>query len=98
MFKEIVPNIRGVIDGTYFYVEKSSIFDVQRKTYSTHKGRNLIKEMAIVLPDRKIFDMIGPFYSDGDHNDEWMWNWIQENNCGEVKEIFDVSEDEFFAD
>jgi len=33
-------------DVTYFYVTKSGDLDYQRKTYSHHKGRNLVK-MAV---------------------------------------------------
>ena len=98
LFKQIIPDVRGEIDGTYFYIEKSSVFDVQRKTYSGHKGRNLIKEMGIILPNGKIFDLIGPFFSDGDHSDEWMWSYIMDNNCGDIKKVFDLQYDEFLAD
>ena len=70
LFQEILPNIREGVDGTYFHIEKSSVFNVQRKTYNSHKGRNLLKEMAIILPNGRFFDLIGPFFSDGDHNDE----------------------------
>lgn len=76
LFKQLHPRVCGGIDGTYFYCEKSSVFDSQRKTYNSHKGRNLIKEMGVILPDGRIFDFLGPFYSDGDHNDEWMWLYI----------------------
>lgn len=38
--------------------------------------------MGVVLPNGKIFDMFGPFYSDGDHSDEWMWEWIVDDNTG----------------
>jgi hypothetical protein len=98
MFKELLPNVRGAVDGTYFYVEKNTVFDVQRKTYSSHKGRNLLKEMGIILPNGKFFDFIGPFFGDGDHNDEWIWKYITENNCGDVTEVFNLEDDEFLAD
>lgn len=98
LFQEILPDVRGVIDGTYFYIEKSTLFNVQRKTYSGHKKRNLVKEMAIVLPNGKFFDLIGPFFGDGDHNDEWMWRYIVENNCGDVTTAFHKEKDHFLAD
>jgi hypothetical protein len=31
--------------------------------------------MGIILPNGKIFDFIGPFFSDGDHNDECSNFW-----------------------
>lgn len=98
LFEQILPNVRGGIDGTYFYATKSSDFNSQRKTYNKHKGRNLFKEMGIILPDGRIFDLIGPFFSDGDHNDEWMWRYITDTNCGDLKDVFDLFEDEFLAD
>ena len=97
LFQKILPNIRGGIDGTYFYIEKSSVFNIQQKTYSSHKGRNLFKEMVIVLPDGKFFDLIGPFFSDGNHNDEWIWRYIVANNCEDVGKVFNKN-DEFLAD
>lgn len=98
LFKKCFPNVRGAVDGTYFYTEKSGDFTCQRKMYSVHKGANLFKEMGIVHPDGKIFDFIGPFFSDGDHNNEWMWTYIVENNCGNIRDTFDVKHDEFLAD
>ncbi|XP_075985546.1 uncharacterized protein LOC142982751 [Anticarsia gemmatalis] len=40
-----------VCDGTYIYVQKSSNFLFQRKTYSLHKFRNLVKPFLIVCTD-----------------------------------------------
>ena len=36
-----------VMDGTYLYIEKSSNNEMQRKTYSSHKHRHLVKPMLI---------------------------------------------------
>lgn len=36
-----------VMDGTYLYIQKSSSNKFQRKTFSMHKHRNLIKPMMI---------------------------------------------------
>lgn len=97
MFSQIWPKVVGVIDGTYFYCQKSYDFDFQKRTFSGQKKRNLIKFMGIVLPDGRFFDLIGPFYSDGDHSDEWMWEYILENNLGSIHDIF-TEDDEFLAD
>lgn len=98
MFSRIWPNVRGIIDGTYIYCEKSSDFNVQRKTFSGQKKRNLIKLMGIVLPDGRFFDLVGPFFSDGDHSDQWMWEWIIDSNCADVCDVFQFEKDEFMAD
>lgn len=37
-----------VADGTYMFIQKSSNYSFQRRTYSMHKGRNLIKSMMLV--------------------------------------------------
>jgi hypothetical protein len=37
-----------VIDGTYIYIQKSSQFSVQRRSFSMHKKRPLVKPMMIV--------------------------------------------------
>ena len=63
-----------------------------------HKNANLFKEMGIILPNGKIFDFIGPFFSDCDHNDEWMWIYIMDYNYGGVKTTFTLEVDEFLAD
>jgi len=37
-----------VADGTYMYIEKSSNYSFQRRSFSMHKGRPLVKPMMIV--------------------------------------------------
>lgn len=98
LFKNIHPDVCGTIDETYFYGEKSSVFEAQRKTYNKPKGRNLMKEMGIVLPNGRFYDFTGPFYSDGDHNDEWMWLYIVDNNLCGIKSVFQPETDKFLAD
>lgn len=56
MLKAIV-----IFDGTYLFIEKSSNFLFQRKTYSLHKYRNLIKPFLIVCADGYILDVTGPY-------------------------------------
>ncbi|CAF1419369.1 unnamed protein product [Adineta steineri] len=34
LFKRLFPNVVGIIDGTYFYCQKSECFEIQRKTWS----------------------------------------------------------------
>ena len=47
-----------ILDGTYIYVQKSANNIVQRRTYSMHKGRPLIKPMMIVASDGYIISAI----------------------------------------
>ena len=50
-----------VMDGTYLYVQKSANFLFQRKTYSLHKFRNLVKPFLVVCTDGYIIDVVGPY-------------------------------------
>jgi hypothetical protein len=50
-----------VLDGTYTYVQKSSNNSFQRKSFSGHKHRHLLKPFMIVCPDGYIIDAIGPY-------------------------------------
>lgn len=36
-----------IMDGTYLYIQKSSNNEMQRRTYSFHKHRHLVKPMII---------------------------------------------------
>lgn len=58
------PNINRVIaiyDGTYFYLQKSSNYKFQRKTYSSHKYRHLLKVFLIVSTDGYIIGSFGSY-------------------------------------
>lgn len=57
------------LDGTYIYIQKSSDYDFQRRSYSTHKNRSLLKPMVIVGTDGYILDVIGPYFADSSNND-----------------------------
>ena len=50
-----------VADGTYCYCQKSSNNAFQRKTWSTHKGRHLVKPFVICTSDGHILDIYGLF-------------------------------------
>jgi len=50
-----------VLDGTYIYIQKSSNYAFQRRNYSGHKHRPLLKPMMVVAPDGHIIDTIGPY-------------------------------------
>ena len=91
MFKEMFPNCKGVIDGGYIKIQKSKHHKIQKKTYSIQKQYNLIKMMDVVLPDGTIFDVFDPFFSDHQHNDESLWNYIVKNNLGGIRDFFDTS-------
>lgn len=65
--KTLYPNndIITTMDGTYFRCQKSENFNIQRRTYSSHKKYNLIKEMPIMMMNGTWLETFGPFFSDG---------------------------------
>jgi hypothetical protein len=97
LFQKLFPDVRGVIDGTYFYVQKSKNFDLQKRTYSSHKFRNLVKAMFIILPDGRIWDFAGLFFADGSHSDEFLWKYIIGENICDFSDCFQP-EDQFLGD
>ena len=69
-----------ILDGTYIYIEKSSKYTFQRKTYSMYKGRPLVKPMMVTSSDGYIVDIFGPYLANGKNNDAEILNKILENN------------------
>ena len=68
-----------ILDGTYIYIEKSSKYTFQRKSYSMYKGRPLVKPMVITASDGYIIDILGPFLADGKNNDAAILNSLLYN-------------------
>jgi len=63
-----------ILDGTYLYVEKSSDFYLQRRSYSSHKHRNLFKPMVVTAPNGYVIEADGLYFSDGLNNDAKILN------------------------
>jgi hypothetical protein len=55
LFTDDIQQVVLVMDGTYLYVQKSSHNELQRRTYSLHKHRHLIKPMIITTTVRIAF-------------------------------------------
>ncbi|KAF9423713.1 hypothetical protein HW555_001039 [Spodoptera exigua] len=51
----------AIFDGTYVFLQKSSNYLFQKKTYSLHKYDNLVKPFVIVSCDGHIIDVVGPY-------------------------------------
>lgn len=64
-----VENAIVVIDGTYLYFQKSRNYKLQRRMYSMHKYRNLLKVMMVVSTTGYILAIEGPYFGDGSNND-----------------------------
>lgn len=58
-----------VCDGTYIYIEKSWNYEFQRKSYSMHKSRPLLKPLILTSTTGYILELIGLFYGNSAKND-----------------------------
>lgn len=87
-------NIITIWDGTYIYIQKSSNYEFQRKTYSMHKKRPLIKPMMVVTPNGYILEAFGPYPAN--LNDAEIMNKILEQN-NSLSELF-IQNDIFLVD
>ena len=75
-----------VLDGTYLYIQKSSDYSFQRRSYSLHKHRPLIKPMVIVGSDGYILTVLGPYYADGKNNDAAITKHMFARNYENINE------------
>ena len=75
-----------VLDGTYIYIHKSNNFQFQRRSYSLHKGRPLVKPMVIVSTTGYYVSVLGPYFADSKNNDASILNHIIQSNTEEIKE------------
>ena len=73
-----------ILDGTYIYIQNSAHNILQRKTYSMHKGRPLVKTMMIVSTDGYIVSMLGPYFSNYKNNDAEITKHIIYNNKEDI--------------
>ena len=73
-----------VLDATYLYVQKSANNMLQRKLFSLHKHRPLIKPMMIVATDGYIVSAIGPYYADWRNNDANITDHLLRTNQEDI--------------
>ena len=78
-----------VADGTYIYIEKSSNYSFQRRSYSVHKGRPLVKPMMIVASDGYIISVLGPYLADGRNNDAKITEHMFKSNTENIQDWFE---------
>ncbi|XP_062566452.1 uncharacterized protein LOC134228771 [Saccostrea cucullata] len=86
-----------VLDGTYIYIQKSSNFQFQRRSYSTHKGRPLLKPMVVVSTDGYFLSVVGPYLADYKNNDASILNHMLKTNVEDMKNWF-KDDDVFIVD
>jgi len=77
-----------VADGTYLYIQKPSDCVLQRKTYSNHKCRNLVKPMMFVTTTGRIISADGPFFANNSNNDASILKDLIEKPESELMNLF----------
>lgn len=81
----------AVADGTYIYIEKSGNYSFQRRSYSVHKGKPLLKPMMLVATDGYILTVLGPYLADEKNSDAKITEHMLNSN---VKDIIDWFEED----
>lgn len=80
------PRAILVIDGTYIYIQKSDNFHFQRRTYSIHKGRPLVKPMVICTTSGYFLSILGPYFADSKNNDAAILNHAIAKNVDTIRQ------------
>ena len=82
-----------VLDGTYIYIQKSKNFSFQRRSYSLHKSRPLVKPMVVVTTTGHFVAILGPYLAK--NNDASILNHMLQRNINDIKEF--IKEDDIFV-
>jgi hypothetical protein len=98
LIRALYPALVAAVDGTYHEVQKSKRFLEQLKSYSDQKKYNLLKTLSLLTVDGRWWDLLGLFYSDGDHNDEMLWEYTWRTNPRNFKRIINEEDDQFLVD
>ncbi|CAG2205759.1 unnamed protein product [Mytilus edulis] len=69
-----------IMDGTYIYIQKSNKFKFQRRCFSMHKHRPLLKPMVVTSTDGYILSILGPYLADGKNNDASIVQHMMRSN------------------
>lgn len=57
------------LDGTYLFIQKSKDHRFQKRSWSLHKNRNLLKAMMVVMPNGRILFADGLYFADYKNSD-----------------------------
>lgn len=80
------PSAILVVDGTYIFIEKSNNFKFQRRSFSLHKNRPLVKPMMIVSTTGYIVSVLGPYHADCKNNDSSILKHNIQSNMENINE------------
>lgn len=75
-----------LLDGTYIFIQKSGDYYFQRRSYSLHKNRPLVKPMMVVGSDGYILSVLGPYMADYSNNDASIIKHMMNNNSEDMKD------------
>ena len=75
----------AIADGTYIYIEKSGDYAFQRRSYSVHKGRPLVKPMMLVATDGYILTVLGLYLADGKNSDAKITEHMLKSNSEDTR-------------
>ena len=81
-----------ILDGTYIYCQKSANNMLQRRTYSTHKGRSLVKPMLVVTTIGYIVLCLGPYFADYQNNEAEITKYIVYSNEENINQRLEKSD------
>ena len=75
--------------GTYIYIEKSGNYSFQRRSYSVHKRKPLLKPMILVATDGYILTVLGPYLADGKNSDAKITEHTWTSNVEDITDWFE---------
>jgi hypothetical protein len=62
----------AVADGTYLEIQKSTNYDLQKRTYFMQKHYNSVKPMFFTAPKGYILEAHGVYYADSKNNEAFF--------------------------
>lgn len=78
--KKMLPGAIVILDGTYIHIQKSSNFEMQKRTWCTYKNDNIVKMMVAVTGDGRCFMAYGPYLSDSSNSDMYILNMLTDTS------------------
>ena len=78
----------AVAGGTYIYIEKGGDYSFQRRSYSVHKGRPLVKPMMLMATDGYILTIPVPYLANGKNSDAKITENMLKSNSEDIRNCF----------
>ncbi len=101
--KDMLPGAILILDGTYVHIQKSSDFEIQKRTWCTYKMDNIVKMMVAITGNGRCFMAYGPYLSDHSNSDMYILNMLCDTNIhhhemSPLVNTFIPGEDKFLVD